>query len=103
MTEDKKYTKEGLPIISLERLNSFGREFQIVSKEITENKGLGPTLGGWIDEMDASNKGASSYLVSAAKMFHPLYRPMVHAVLAGFYELLRSQAEANKLEEELDP
>lgn len=100
MTEKKLYTEEGVPIISLGRLNSFGRDLQIIAKQIMENGGKSDTLDGWIAKMDETNKGASSYVVAVSKFFPPELKPLVYAVLTGFYELIRSQGDANKLEEE---
>ena len=93
-----KYTKEGLPIVTLDQVRSFGRDIQEDMKSMLEGKC--DSVKAWLHEIDQENNGISAYIIKVAEQYPLEFRPSVFAHLASLYRLLKRQAEAYKMESE---
>ena len=99
--EERKYTKEGLPIISKDSIDRYTAENHVngTYRQKLKTLDLGQIL---CDE----NRELFKY-VNALRNFHEQQgeTEIAKAIITGVgiaYILLRSQAEANKLEEEFN-
>lgn len=108
---NEKYTKEGLPIVSKDRLDSLMGE---MLKEVMQGiRCRGPDAerditADLLKQIGEENPHASKYIAACmgATFINPCQSKAIQGMimgqyLANFYRLLKSQAEANKLEEQV--
>ena len=91
---DKRYTKEGLPIVSIDTLATFGKDMISRTPDY---------VGEWIKDIDKENPGVSAYMnVTVATLCPPEHRDNMYSAIAGLYKILKNQAQINSLESHLD-
>jgi len=87
-----RYTKEGLPVVTLDTLNVFGRDMFVRGPSQFED---------WLSEIDDENEVISTYMTSITKLYPIEQQTGLLVAMGGLYQLLKAQAEKNKIEEAL--
>ncbi|MCK4647446.1 hypothetical protein KAT24_00775 [Candidatus Pacearchaeota archaeon] len=92
---DKRYTTEGLPIVTEEILKSFFAELER-NLRIDDPR---VNLETWLNQIELENKFILPYLNRMSAMYPPSLTVMTASVMAGVYHLLKSQANNYKIED----
>lgn len=89
---ERKYTPEGLPVVSLESIQSFFRDTYTNEEEHVSD---------WFEIIRDENPNVGKYINTIVRIHEHSIRNRLQSELARLYILIRRQAESNKLDEEL--
>lgn len=88
--EKPKYTPEGLPVLSEDVSAAFLRDLKMGPEHMTDDI---------IKNIAITNERIASYMASAVLSYPEAYQNRILGHLCCLYELLRRQADANKMGE----
>lgn len=86
----RKYTKEGLPVVTQDTVRVFGKSMKEYYK-----------LPEWLERIKQENPVIYDNITGLTKFYPQNLREGILLDLAGLYTILRRQAESNKMEEAL--
>jgi len=92
------YTSEGLPVITDEALGAFLRDINIAR---SDRKKFEKYTYGIMYRLRNQNPEIAKYITNVTKSLPEEYSGLVSVHMAILYEMLRRQAEVNKLEKSL--
>ena len=93
---DKKYTQEGLPIVTEETYTAFMDE---IGRDILMNDGVENTLESWLKEIERENSEVLKYIGGARSVFPDCLGDRAVLFITGLYFLMKSQENNYKIQE----